>query len=43
MLGRHLMKMKKLLPNDYNFFPLTYMLPHDYREFKDLCEKAVRQ
>lgn len=21
MLGRHLMKMKKLLPNDYNFFP----------------------
>jgi len=33
MLGRHLMKIKKLLPDDYNFFPQTYMLPHDYREF----------
>ena len=33
MLGRHLMKMKKLLPIDYNFFPMTYMLPHDYKDF----------
>ena len=30
MLGRHLMKMQQLLPDEYNFFPTTYMLPHDY-------------
>jgi tubulin polyglutamylase TTLL6/13 len=35
MLGRHLMKMKKLLSNDYNFFPQTYMLPHDYKDFRE--------
>lgn len=33
MLGRHLMRMQKLLPSDYNFFPYTYMLPHDYKDF----------
>lgn len=38
-LGRHLMKMKKLLPNYYNFFPKTYMLPHDYKDFKEDCLK----
>jgi tubulin polyglutamylase TTLL6/13 len=35
MLGRHLMKMQKLLPSDYNFFPTTYMLPHDYKDFRE--------
>lgn len=35
MLGRHLMKMKKLIPADYNFFPTTYMLPHDYNDFRE--------
>ena len=33
MLGRHLMRMQKLLPDEYNFFPTTYMLPHDYKDF----------
>jgi hypothetical protein len=33
MLGRHLMRMQKLLPNEYNFFPTSYMLPHDYKDF----------
>jgi len=33
MLGRHLMRMNKLLPDDYNFFPTTYMIPHDYKDF----------
>ena len=33
MLGRHLMKMQKFLPEDYDFFPATYMLPHDMKEF----------
>ena len=33
MLGRHLMRMKKLLPKDFDFFPASYMLPHDYKDF----------
>jgi tubulin polyglutamylase TTLL6/13 len=33
MLGRHLMRMQKLLPHEYNFFPTSYMLPHDYKDF----------
>jgi hypothetical protein len=33
MLGRHLMRMGKLLPKEYDFFPDTYMLPHDYKDF----------
>mmetsp|Transcript_34641 Transcript_34641/g.52993 ORF Transcript_34641/g.52993 Transcript_34641/m.52993 type:complete len:194 (+) Transcript_34641:295-876(+) len=35
MLGRHLMKIKRLLPDHYAFFPQTYMLPHDFREFSE--------
>jgi len=27
-----LMRMGNLLPDDYNFFPNTYNLPHDYKE-----------
>ena len=33
MLGRHLMRMQKSLPSDYDFFPTTYCLPHDYKDF----------
>jgi len=33
MLGRHLMRMLKLLPDEYDFFPFTYMMPHDYKDF----------
>lgn len=32
MLGRHLMRMLRVLPNLYNFFPYSYMLPHDYKD-----------
>ena len=35
MLGWHLMRMYKLLPKDYDFFPTTYALPHDYKDFFD--------
>ena len=34
-LGRHLKKMKSLLPKDYNFFPKTYMLPLEYKDFRE--------
>lgn len=40
MLGRHLMRMQKLCPIDYNFFPSTYIMPHDH---KDLIEEALSQ
>ncbi len=33
-LGRNLNKMSKLFPEDYNFFPRTWMFPGDYHEFK---------
>jgi tubulin polyglutamylase TTLL6/13 len=36
MLGNHLMKMMKQFPDEYNFFPLTFMLPHDYKDFAAL-------
>jgi tubulin polyglutamylase TTLL6/13 len=29
-----LMKMRKLFPEQYNFFPVTYVLPVEYNEFK---------
>ena len=35
MLGRHLKKMKSLLPTHYNFFPKTYMLPLEYKDFRE--------
>ena len=35
MLGRHLMRMQKLLPSEYNFFPATYMMPHDFKDYWD--------
>jgi tubulin polyglutamylase TTLL6/13 len=33
-LGKNLIKMRKLFPNDYNFFPPTWMLPTDLKDFK---------
>lgn len=29
------MKMRKQFPDDYNFFPVTYVLPVEYNEFKN--------
>lgn len=34
-LGKNLMKMKKVHPDDYNFFPQTWMLPSDYCDFRN--------
>eukprot|EP00826_Nyctotherus_ovalis_P050109 TRINITY_DN6108_c0_g3_i1.p1 TRINITY_DN6108_c0_g3~~TRINITY_DN6108_c0_g3_i1.p1 ORF type:complete len:455 (-),score=91.37 TRINITY_DN6108_c0_g3_i1:247-1611(-) len=33
-LGRNLMRMHKYFPKDYNFFPLTWVMPTDYTDFK---------
>lgn len=34
LMGFHLNKMQKLFPDDYNFFPKTFLLPQDWLEFK---------
>ncbi|CAI2380111.1 unnamed protein product [Moneuplotes crassus] len=34
-LGRNLMKMMKQFPNDYRFFPRTWLLPYEMVDFKN--------
>ena len=41
MLGRHLMRMMRVLPEMYNFFPYSYMLPHDYKDLIEDTEGKV--
>ena len=38
-LGRNLMRLQKLFPDDYNFFPQTWLLPIDFLEFKNQFNK----
>jgi tubulin polyglutamylase TTLL6/13 len=33
-LGKHLNAMRKLFPEEYNFYPQTFNLPYDYNELK---------
>ncbi len=33
-LGRNLMRLQKIMPKDYNFFPSTWLLPTDWNDFK---------
>ena len=33
-LGRHLMRMRRAFPDNYKFFPETWLLPSEYHEFK---------
>ena len=35
-LGKNLMMMLKYYPEDYNFFPETYLLPYELYEFRNL-------
>ena len=37
------MKMFKRFPEEYDFFPQTYVLPVEYTEFKAQFEKFARQ
>jgi tubulin polyglutamylase TTLL6/13 len=39
LLGRNLMKMKKIFPNDYHYFPSTWSLPSEYGDFMRYHDK----
>ena len=41
-LARNLMKMQKQFPEEYDFFPKTFVLPVEYNEFKVQFEKHAR-
>ena len=43
MLGRHLMRMQRYLPQDFNFFPTSYCLPHDYKDFYEEVQKKKKK
>ena len=34
-LGRNLIRIKQEYPNEYNFFPETWLLPYDWKEFRN--------
>jgi len=34
-LGKYLHKLQKIFPNDYDFFPKTWILPSDSKSFKE--------
>ena len=34
LLGKNLMKMRKAMPNEFDFFPPTWILPYESNEFK---------
>ena len=35
LLARNLQNMQQVLPNDYDFFPNTWILPQDSKSFKE--------
>jgi tubulin polyglutamylase TTLL6/13 len=34
LLGKHLNGMREMLPGEFDFFPQTWTLPHDYAELR---------
>mgnify|MGYP000916059006 CR=1 FL=1 len=40
LLGLSLMAMREKFPKEYSFFPLTWMLPSQYHEFRKYFESA---
>jgi tubulin polyglutamylase TTLL6/13 len=39
-LARNLTRLSRLFPKDYNFFPKTWILPHDYVDFKQFASST---
>ncbi|KAL4454548.1 hypothetical protein ABPG74_021753 [Tetrahymena malaccensis] len=42
-LARNLMKMRKQFPDQYKFFPQTWLLPAEYNDFRNQFEKSRSQ
>jgi tubulin polyglutamylase TTLL6/13 len=42
LLGMNLMSMREAFPDEYNFFPLTWMLPQEYVEFRTYFESKPK-
>ena len=40
LLGLSFMEMRKKFPDQYNFFPKTWLLPADYPELRQYVEKV---
>ncbi len=38
-LARHLMRMHKYFPEEYNFFPKTWVLPNESNDFRNYFTK----
>jgi len=43
LLYKNLTKMKKHLPNDYDFFPKTWLLPYQYEELRVYANNAIQK
>lgn len=39
-LASHLLKLQQILPNDYNFFPKTWILPFSFNSLNDYAEES---
>ena len=42
LMGRYLMKMRKKFPEDYTFFPMTWMLPVEFHELRAYFESKPK-
>lgn len=42
LLGLSLMAMKEAYPNEYNFFPMTWMLPSEFPQFRQYYESVTK-
>ena len=42
LLGRGLMRMRKKFPEEFDFFPLTWMLPVEYHELRTYFEGKAK-
>jgi len=42
-LGSNLEKMRKAFPDEYSFYPKTWLLPNDYIEIVNMLKSSAKQ